>query len=259
MLKQLVLSGFRRAGYIPVRVDVAAIEPTPTRDVPTDFTRMEEETYKAVAPFTMTTPERVQSLVAATQHLVTAHVTGAIVECGVWKGGSMMAIARTLLELGVTDRDLYLFDTFEGMTEPTDDDTLVATGGSAASVLATEPRDSRVWAYAGLDEVKANVARVGYDPERIHFVKGPVEETLPARAPGEIALLRLDTDWYQSTKHELVHLYPRLVVGGVLILDDYGSWVGARKAVDEYLAEEGIDLLLHRIDTTGRIALKVGV
>jgi len=106
--------------------------------------------------------------------------------------------------------------------------------------------------------VREAVLSVGYPPERIHFVEGPVEETLPANAPGEIALLRLDTDWYASTRHELVHLYPRLVSGGVLILDDYGYWQGARRAVDEYLSESNVTLLLNRIDNTGRIALKPG-
>jgi hypothetical protein len=74
--------------------------------------------------------------------------------------------------------------------------------------------------------------------------------------PEQIAVLRLDTDFYESTRHELRHLYPRLVHGGVLIIDDYGHWAGARKAVDEYIAEEGIRLLLNRIDYTGRIAIK---
>jgi hypothetical protein len=100
------------------------------------------------------------------------------------------------------------------------------------------------------------VLGVGYPEERIHFVPGRVEETLPQNAPKDIALLRLDTDWYASTKHELQHLYPRLVPGGVLIVDDYGYWQGARQAVDEYLSENGLALLLNRIDHTARIAVK---
>jgi O-methyltransferase len=100
------------------------------------------------------------------------------------------------------------------------------------------------------------VLGVGYPEEQIHFVEGPVEETVPGSAPAELALLRLDTDWYESTKHELEHLYPRLARGGVLILDDYGYWQGARRAVDEYLAGLDSPLLLNRIDHTARIALK---
>jgi O-methyltransferase len=177
------------------------------------------------------------------------------VECGVWRGGSMMAVALTLLRLGVTNRDLYLFDTFAGMTDPGEHD-LKHSGERAADLLAGASHDSHVSAVAPLDEVQANMLDLGYPNERIHFVEGPVEETLPARAPDEIALLRLDTDWYSSTKHELVHLYPRLAPGGVLILDDYAYWQGARRAVDEYMAEHGLTLLLTRVDSTARLAVK---
>jgi hypothetical protein len=96
----------------------------------------------------------------------------------------------------------------------------------------------------------------GYPPEKVHFVKGMVEDTIPEQSPDGIALLRLDTDWYQSTKLELLHLYPRLANQGVLIIDDYGHWQGARRAVDEFISELRDPILLHRIDYTGRIAIK---
>lgn len=89
------------------------------------------------------------------------------------------------------------------------------------------------------------------------FVKGKVEDTVPEKAPDRISLLRLDTDWYESTYHGLLHLYPRLSVGGVLIIDDYGHWAGAKKAVDQYLNENHLKLLLNRIDDTGRIGVKL--
>jgi hypothetical protein len=204
----------------------------------------------------MTTPSRVYALVRAVEYVVRRPITGALVECGVWRGGSMMAVALTLLELGVTDRDLYLYDTFSGMTEPEEAD-VKRTGERAADLLAHDGEDAHIWAIATLDEVREAVLGVGYPEERVHFVQGPVEETLPEHAPDEIGLLRLDTDWYASTKHELVHLYPRLVQGGVLVLDDYGYWQGARRAVDEYVEENRLALLLNRIDNNGRIALKL--
>ena len=89
----------------------------------------------------------------------------------------------------------------------------------------------------------------------MHFVQGMVEETIPAGAPEKIALLRLDTDWYESTHHEMVHLFPRISDGGVLIIDDYGHWAGARRAVDEYFHEHNIAILLNRLDYTGRIGI----
>jgi O-methyltransferase len=224
---------------------------------PLDFEEADKELYGRVGPYTMTTPPRIYALARAVEYVAARSIPGAIVECGVWRGGSMMAAALTLLRLGVTDRELYLYDTFAGMPPPSEADT-TRSGERAADLLAHEDEDSHIWAIASLADVREAVLSVGYPKERIHFVEGLVENTLPANAPDEIALLRLDTDWYASTKHELVHLYPRLTPGGVLILDDYGHWQGARGAVDEYLAENGAKLLLNRIDGTARIAVKPG-
>ena len=234
--------------------DNDAAEPIRKHAYPVDFGDDDIEICRRVAPYTMTTPPRIYALIRAVEYVIARNIPGALVECGVWRGGSMMAAALTLLRRGITDRDLYLFDTFSGMTPPTDLDRK-PSGERAADLLETEARDADVWAIASLEEVREAVLAVGYPPERIHFVEGPVEETLPGDAPGEIGLLRLDTDWYESTKHELVHLYPRLVHGGVLILDDYGFWQGARRAVDEYFDAHD-EPLLNRIDHTGRIGLK---
>jgi O-methyltransferase len=127
----------------------------------------------------------------------------------------------------------------------------------ASRILEREDRrdEDSTWAIAGLGEVQRALTTTGYPAERVHLVPGKVEDTIPGAAPDEIALLRLDTDWYESTHHELVHLFPRLVGGGVLIIDDYGYWQGARKAVDEYFAEHDVPLLLNRIDATGRVAV----
>jgi O-methyltransferase len=226
---------------------------------PRDFRQAEIDLYREVAPFTMTTPEAILALVEGVRHIVAAGVRGAVVECGVWRGGSMMAVAKTLAELGETDVDLYLFDTFEGMTGPTPED-VHWTGRTAADMLADEPMNERstLWAHARLDEVRATMELASYPLSRIHFVKGPVEDTIPAHAPDRVALLRLDTDWYASTKHELVHLYPRLVPGaGILIVDDYGCWRGARQATDEYFQTHRPAPLLVRIDEGGvRLGVK---
>jgi hypothetical protein len=235
--------------------DAIEREPRGAHAFPMDFEEADVELCLRVAPYTMTTPARIYSLVRAVEYVSTRAVPGAFVECGVWRGGSMMAVALTLLRLGVTDRDLYLYDTFTGMTAPSDEDVR-RSGERAADLLAEQSRSSDIWAIAAIDDVREAVLSVGYPEERIHFVQGPVEETLPGNTPEQIALLRLDTDWYSSTKHELVHLFPRLTTGGVLLLDDYGYWQGARRAVDEYLTENGLYLLLNRIDNTARIALK---
>jgi O-methyltransferase len=156
-----------------------------------------------------------------------------------------------------TERDIFLFDTFDGMSVPDEHD--VSLIGEKAADLGKQHMKSETdmfWCYAPLDAVKQAVLSTGYPKERVRFVKGRVEETLPQQAPDKIALLRLDTDWYESTRYELETLYPRLARGGVLILDDYGHWQGARKAVDEYIEKNNLKLFLARTDYTGRVAIK---
>lgn len=212
---------------------------------PTGFDETIDEIVELVRPYTMTSPEKLYSLITAVRHLSRRKVEGDVVECGVWRGGSMHAVARALVAEADTDRDLYLFDTFEGMSPPTDKD--VTTGGrSARSLLDNADKSALVWAVATIEDVREGLSTVPYPQERFHLVKGPVEETIPGEAPQRIALLRLDTDWYESTRHELEHLYARLVPDGVLIIDDYESWQGAKQATDEFLATVDDPPLLHR-------------
>lgn len=207
---------------------------------------------------TMTSLERMHALYSATRNVIDNGLAGDFVECGVWRGGSVMLIALTLLRCGVRDRDLWLYDTFSGMTAPNAQDVQTMSGRAAADILRERPRtpDDPFWGISPRAVVERNLRSTGYPFERFHFVEGDVLTTLQTNAPHEIALLRLDTDWYESTRHELEHLYPRLVRGGVLLLDDYGYWRGARKATDEFLATVQPRPLLHRIDYSGRICVK---
>jgi O-methyltransferase len=226
--------------------------------IPEDFTVEDRELVNVVRPYTMTSPERIYALAQAVRYVVRHEIPGDIVECGVWRGGSMMVVARMLLQLGDVGRRLYLFDTFEGMTPPTEKDVL-NSGRSAVDLLANEKKhvQTSLWCCSPIDDVRQNLYRTGYSPEKVHFIKGRVEDTIPGDAPQSISILRLDTDWYESTRHELIHLFPRLSPGGVLILDDYGWWKGARQATDEYLEQHNLKLLLNRIDAWGgRLAVK---
>ena len=253
MASRPLLNGFRKlfraAGFDVVRYD----------SMPEEIEPSIAETIRVVAPYTMTSARRLAALCEATAYVARNQIPGGIVECGVWRGGSMMAVARTLIAQRDMTRDLYLFDTFEGMPPPSDNDRSL-DGRSARQVLEAETKaDPRsVWCVAPLEGVQRAIASVGYDSSLTHFVKGRVEDTIPAQAPQRIALLRLDTDWYESTRHELEHLFPRLSVGGVLIIDDYGHWHGARQAVDEYVQKHRLPLLLHAIDYSARQAVKVG-
>jgi hypothetical protein len=213
--------------------------------------------YEVCDPFTMTSIERMYGLYQAVRYVVENDIPGDIVECGVWMGGSAMVAAMTLELVGDSSRELYLYDTFEGMTPPTDQD-INHEGVHANDFLNPEDRvdgESNVWAYASLETVRHNIEHTGIAQDRFHLIEGKVEETIPSQAPGAISLLRLDTDWYESTAHELKYMYPALSAGGVLIIDDYGHWRGSREATDEYFSSHS-RVLLNRLDYSGRIAIK---
>jgi O-methyltransferase len=251
-MKKLVRSAVRALGFDIVRYQ----PPSETDSLPPDLSDDDRIVLEQIKGFTMTSIERQVALVQAVRYLSRRGVDGCIVECGVWRGGSSMAAALTLTQEGDSNRDLYLFDTFTGMTPPTVADK-TADGTSAQTHLDQDVDQTGYWCIAGISDVEQNMASTHYDQNRIHLIKGPVEATIPEHLPaGPIALLRLDTDWHESTRHELIHLFPLLVEGGVLIIDDYGHWAGARKAVDEYLAGVSEQFYMHRMDYTGRLLIK---
>lgn len=211
-----------------------------------------QKIYQKCQPFTMTTKPAMYELYKAVEYIVKSKIEGDLIECGVWKGGSSMLMALTLIELNDANRKIYLYDTFEGMSEPTGEDYRIADNDASADVVMKKSKIFKC--ISPLDEVRANVLSTNYPKEKIHFVKGKVEDTIPGVIPSGIALLRLDTDWYESTFHELVHLYPLLQRKGVLILDDYGYWAGHKKAVDEYFADKPIHLV--GISSGVRIGIK---
>lgn len=245
-----ILSRLRRLLSRIVRTSAPQVHPF-------DITHEDYTWLSRFDDFTMTGHLRRFHLRNAVRYIESSNIQGGIVECGVWRGGSMMICADTLLELGCKSRDLFLYDTFDGMPPPKDEDR-DQNGRTAKELLELENRDeaSLIWAISSLEAVKKNMKMTAYPNDKLYYVQGKVEETVPGVLPEKIALLRLDTDWYESTLHELIHFYPRLSVGGVLIIDDYGHWGGCRKAVDEYFSNIPHAPLLHRIDETGRAAIK---
>lgn len=193
----------------------------------------------------------------ACRYVVERNIEGDFVECGVWRGGNSILAAEVFRSVHSSKR-VWLFDTFAGMTQPTDVD--VNYRGEHAGVKFREQRtgDGSDWCYPPIEEVQANFASVGLLGPQVKFVKGDVAETLARtdELPASIAVLRLDTDWYESTRMELEALYPRLTRGGILIIDDYGHWGGARKAVDEYFSERDRPFLQY-IDQTARIGIRL--
>ncbi len=216
-------------------------------DLPSSFLDMAE----FVRPYTQTSIERLYAVYQSVKYIEENAIQGSFVECGVWRGGSSMMAAKAFIQSGIFDRDIFMYDTFEGMPKP-DDIDLDHSGKSAVDIWKETPG----WCLAGIDEVRKNIISTGYPMERVRFIMGMVENTIPEVVPEKIAILRLDTDFYSSTKHELEHLYPLLSKGGVVIIDDYGHFKGAQQAVDEFLNSMPFKPYLHRVDYTGRVFIK---
>ncbi len=227
-----------------------------SKTYPVDYEKNFIEFHNKIKNETMTSLERQHSLFKAVEYVIASEIEGDIVECGVWRGGSAMLAALTLKKHGMNDKDIYLYDTFAGMSRPTEHDVTTAGKASDEKWKSLQQGEINAWDYASQNVVEKNIHSTGYPMEKVFFVKGKVEETIPNIIPEKIALLRLDTDWYESTAHELEHLFPKLSRGGVLIIDDYGHWQGARKAVDEYIDKNKIKIFLNRIDYTGRLGIK---
>lgn len=202
-----------------------------------------EEIYKISAPYTMTSLNRMRRLNESVNYVNEKNIEGDFVECGVFKGGSAMNMALSQMNFN-NFRNIYLYDTFSGMTTEGEFDVNFE-GESASRILRRRPRAKCI---CSLEEVKRNMDITKYPESYLHYIKGDVANTLKIDFPDKIAILRLDTDWYESTKIELEVLYPKLVNGGVLILDDYGYWKGARKATDDYFASINIPPKFENID-----------
>ncbi len=251
MYKRAIKFALRKVGFDLVRITGVG------GYYPPDFEDLHKEIIERVKPYTITSNERIYALIEAVRYTLANDIPGDFVECGVYKGGSMMTIALTLLSEQVSERELYLFDTFEGMPKPDERD--VDFKGVPSIDRFNKLRltdDSSTWVNAPQEAVRQAMSLTQYPDERVHYVKGLVEDTIPTQAPQSIALLRLDTDWYRSTKHEMDHLYQRVSPNGVVIVDDYGHHKGSQQAVDEYFRNSNNSPFLHRIDYSGRLIIK---
>lgn len=209
--------------------------------------------FEQVKPYTMTSVEALFALYSGVNYILDRKIQGDFVECGVWRGGSSLLVALILKQREITDRKVILYDTFSGMPEPTEFD--VDKYGRTGFQMMEEYSDDIGWCYASLEDVQAVFQQYDFQFP-LELIKGDVLLTLPKRPSAPISLLRLDTDWYESTALEYEILYPQLSTGGVLIIDDYGVWAGSRKATDDYFNKVPKPLIV-RVDKEVRMAIKL--
>lgn len=257
-IKRLIQNLVGIFGYKIIQIPKDDLREKLIDEIPGDMDKEFKEIYEKCKDYTMTPKERMYALYKSVEYIVNAKIPGDFVECGVWKGGSSMVMASTLLKMKRTNQKIYLYDTFKGMVKPTERDIRISDSLPAINKWKKLKRgDGTDWVYSPLNEVKDNMLLTGYPTKNIIYIKGKVEDTIPLKVPSKIALLRLDTDFYESTYHELNHLFPLLSSKGVLIIDDYGCWEGAKEAVDKYFGDNNIKILLNRIDLSGRLGIKL--
>lgn len=222
-----------------------------------EISQSEIDIIKSISNYSMSTPANHWAIIQSIKHISKNNIDGDFVECGVWKGGNII-LFKLISDLLKLNKNIYAFDTFEGMPEPGEKDFDLKNIDAKKTFDKYKDKDIK-WCYSTLDEVKSNIKSFNTSYiETYNFVKGKVEETLnnEKNLPNKISLLRLDTDFFESTKKELEVLFPKLVSGGVLIIDDYGHWKGAKKAVDQYFELDKNFLWLHRIDYASRLLIK---
>ena len=203
-----------------------------------------DATFRRVRSMTMVSHRRLRSLQEAVRYVVAKNIPGDIVECGVARGGSAAVMALTLQQLGARRR-LWLFDTFSGLPQPNSADPDYEIARNYAGHYGTS-----------IDTIRASFERLGISTTEIEFVPGLFQHTLSGSNVSQIALLHVDGDWYESVRTTLESFYDRVSSGAVIQFDDYGYWLGAQKAVDEFINKRGIKAELNYIDFAGRRMIK---
>jgi O-methyltransferase len=229
-------------------------------DWPIEANAIDKFNFELVKSYTGISKHRAFALMQAIRYIIENKIPGDFIEFGVAKGGSAMLMALTLKSLGVEDRDIYLYDLFGERPHYSEWDVEIQSGKSVGDyydlVDQGDKQAQRNWEFYSAEEVIGNLRTTGYIESRMHLIKGDVCDTLTRSSHQQVALMRLDTDFYHSTKHELQTLYPKLVDRGVVVIDDYGHWQGARKATEEFLNGLPIRPLLFYIDSTARQFIK---
>lgn len=206
-----------------------------------------EEIYDICRSYSMISKERFMENIKAVEYIEKNNIKGCIIEIGVWKGGSILSMMLASQLYSNVPREFHLYDTFEGMTLSSEADKDI-NNISAQHLINQNPF---LKCISGLEEVQNNIRRHCQIKAEYH-----VGDILKNKfVPNQIAILRLDTDWYESTKYELDTFYDSVSPGGVILIDDYGHWQGCKKAVDEFL-EKHPEITLYTTDYTGRYFYK---
>ena len=221
-----------------------------------EASEQELEEFEKINEISLTSLPNRWSLLQSLHYINDNNIKGDIVETGVFRGANLVLINNFLNKSNI-DKKIYAYDTYAGQPEPSNLD-FDLKGTSMIDKFSDLKKKNIITVYCSLEKVKENIIKYSInDLSKIIFVKGKVEDTLDdeRNIPSQISLLRLDTDFYDSVKKSLEILYPKLISGGVLIIDDYGHFKGAKLAVDNYFKDKQ-KIWMHRVDYTCRLIIK---
>ena len=229
--------------FLVLNRSITELDPLIDRDFRKIYKKIEKEFGKA-------DPTSSYTVYNCLKHIIQNKIKGDLVECGVFKGKMIAVMIETLNFYNSSEKNIYLYDTFEGMTPNSEVDKHVDTGQK--NQVKLEKGDN----YCDIESVQKNLENFNYDEKKIFYIKGDVKETLEGRLPDQISLLRLDTDFYESSLIELEKLYPKVNNSGFVIYDDYGHWIGQKKATDEFFTNKNIKPFLVRTSRKERLEVK---
>lgn len=202
--------------------------------------------------------ERLAATAMACKHMCKHNDKAVFVECGTWRGGNGILAAAIFKKYKIPYK-IYLFDTFKGMTKPTKEDKKINDGQIASKLYKIYSNNfNSEWCFSPIEEVKDNFKKFDLLDHNIFFIEGDVTKTLleSKNVPAAISILRIDTNWYKSTKMIFEKLYPKLKIGGILLSNDYAYWSGSKKATDDYFEKNSNRPYFQYVDSAGRTAIK---
>jgi len=224
-----------------------AIEPDTNQENEMRFVNEFIQHYIKGPAISMLPLARFDNLQSCIADVVAEKIPGGLIETGVWRGGATIFMRAMLKALEVTDRLVWVADSFEGLPEP-DSEKFPIEAQTHWGPVMTKAYNHFA---ASLGEVQSNFKAYGMLDEQVRFLKGWFRDTLPTAPIERLAIMRLDADYYESTMDALTNLYDKLSIGGYCIIDDYGenSWTYCRKAVDDFRSEHGIEAPMIRVDS----------
>tara|TARA_B100000989_G_scaffold286192_1_gene254606 strand:- start:1164 stop:1901 length:738 start_codon:yes stop_codon:yes gene_type:complete len=235
---------------------IFSIQNNSYQDMIVEMDRKSEEFIKVSSEYTFKSKLEMWTIICCLRNIINQKIYGDIIETGVWKGGTLILVKKILEDCDAKKKILG-FDTFEeGFEKPGELDKKIKYGFKKNGSLYNKNFNHKKFENASLNNTLSNIKKNCKNIDDLYLIKGKVENTLKKENIKDISFLMLDTDYYESTKFSLEKLYDKVSYNGIIYIDDYGNWKGAKQAVDEFFKRKKIQPFLIRTSSASRIFIK---